>query len=98
MNAIDPLHLVSDLVYGEIGTSLSISKLNSGGAFYTGPYLDGTGITNVTTQIGTHAYLPCKVTNDAFEVRMGLGASNLDKKKPSQSFMTFLLTEMAHLQ
>ncbi|GAB0099106.1 zwei Ig domain protein zig-8 [Sergentomyia squamirostris] len=28
---------------------------------HTGPYLSDHGITNVTTQVGTHAYLPCKV-------------------------------------
>jgi len=28
---------------------------------YTGPYFDSTTATNITTQLGTHAYLPCKV-------------------------------------
>ncbi|XP_060516024.1 hemicentin-2-like isoform X2 [Cylas formicarius] len=28
---------------------------------YTGPYFDPTTTTNITTQLGTHAYLPCKV-------------------------------------
>lgn len=28
---------------------------------YTGPYFDSTTSTNITTQLGTHAYLPCKV-------------------------------------
>lgn len=28
---------------------------------YTGPYFDPTTATNITTQLGTHAYLPCKV-------------------------------------
>uniref|UniRef100_A0A1B0CZW6 Uncharacterized protein n=1 Tax=Phlebotomus papatasi TaxID=29031 RepID=A0A1B0CZW6_PHLPP len=29
---------------------------------HTGPYLSDHEITNVTTQVGTHAYLPCKVS------------------------------------
>lgn len=28
---------------------------------YTGPYFDPSMQTNITTQLGTHAYLPCKV-------------------------------------
>jgi hypothetical protein len=28
---------------------------------YTGPYFDPSSATNITTQLGTHAYLPCKV-------------------------------------
>lgn len=28
---------------------------------YTGPYFDTSTTTNITTQLGTHAYLPCKV-------------------------------------
>jgi hypothetical protein len=30
--------------------------------FSNGPYLDGNETSNVTTQISTHAYLPCKVS------------------------------------
>lgn len=51
----------AEFVCGEVGTPLNLGKSNIAGAFYTGPYLDGTEVTNVTTQIGTHAYLPCKV-------------------------------------
>ncbi|XP_026470818.1 lachesin-like [Ctenocephalides felis] len=37
-----------------------LSKLSSG--LYTGAYLDGgPGPINITTQLGTHAYLPCRV-------------------------------------
>lgn len=56
--------LIPDFVNGDVSSSssLALSKLASGAAFYTGPYLDGNGITNITTQIGTHAYLPCKVS------------------------------------
>lgn len=54
--------LIADYVTGDISTSLALSKLNSGGTFFAGPYLDGSGVSNVTTQIGTHAYLPCKVS------------------------------------
>lgn len=55
----------TDLIYAELNTSSipSTSKSNQGTPFSTGPYLDGNGISNVTTQIGTHAYLPCKVSN-----------------------------------
>lgn len=28
---------------------------------YTGPYFDPSAPTNITTQLGTHAYMPCKV-------------------------------------
>ncbi|KAK6644011.1 hypothetical protein RUM43_000276 [Polyplax serrata] len=28
---------------------------------YTGPYFDASTPNNITTQLGTHAYLPCKV-------------------------------------
>lgn len=28
---------------------------------YTGPYFDPTAPNNITAQLGTHAYLPCKV-------------------------------------
>ncbi|XP_050098152.1 zwei Ig domain protein zig-8-like [Anopheles aquasalis] len=55
------LFICTDYVTGDISTSLALSKLNSGATFFAGPYLDGNGVSNVTTQIGTHAYLPCKV-------------------------------------
>lgn len=50
----------TDLILAE-GNSSSVS-INQGTTFITGPYLDGNGISNVTTQISTHAYLPCKVS------------------------------------
>lgn len=53
--------LSADLILAE-GNSSSVSINQAGTTFITGPYLDGTGITNVTTQISTHAYLPCKVS------------------------------------
>lgn len=40
-----------------------MSKINPGTGLYTGPYLESHEVTNVTTQIGTHAYLPCKVSS-----------------------------------
>ncbi|KAG5679804.1 hypothetical protein PVAND_009342 [Polypedilum vanderplanki] len=43
----------------EDSSSLPINQQET--TFITGPYLESTGITNVTTQISTHAYLPCKV-------------------------------------
>lgn len=58
------LFVYTDLIYAELNTSsIPATKPNQGTPFFTGPYLDGTGISNLTTQIGTHAYLPCKVSN-----------------------------------
>ncbi|XP_058804286.1 hemicentin-2-like [Phymastichus coffea] len=31
------------------------------GGLYTGPYIDTQNVTNVTVQLGTHAYLPCRI-------------------------------------
>lgn len=56
--------LLIDLIRAE-GNSSSL-PINQETTFITGPYLDGTGITNVTTQISTHAYLPCKVSSPFF--------------------------------
>ena len=36
-------------------------KRYSTGGLYTGPFFDPTSPNNITTQLGTHAYLPCKV-------------------------------------
>lgn len=56
---IVPLCFSTDLILAD-GNSSSPS-ISQGTTFITGPYLDGNGISNVTTQISTHAYLPCKV-------------------------------------
>ncbi|XP_019759353.1 hemicentin-2 isoform X2 [Dendroctonus ponderosae] len=50
---------------------LELSTVFSGGeaahavkrftGLYTGPYFDPSAPTNITTQLGTHAYMPCKV-------------------------------------
>lgn len=53
------LYFSTDLILAD-GNSSSPS-ISQGTTFITGPYLDGNGISNVTTQISTHAYLPCKV-------------------------------------
>ena len=58
------LFLFTDLILAESNSS-SVS-INQGTTFITGPYLDGNGISNVTTQISTHAYLPCKVSIHCF--------------------------------
>ncbi|XP_046399959.1 hemicentin-1-like [Ischnura elegans] len=50
---------VGSNVEPEAGRLHSHSKRFSG--LYTGPYFDPTVPTNITTQLGTHAYLPCKV-------------------------------------
>lgn len=39
----------------------TLEKSNLPNDFYIGPYLDGNEMTNITVQIGTNAYLPCKV-------------------------------------
>ncbi|XP_052121916.1 uncharacterized protein LOC113208408 [Frankliniella occidentalis] len=36
-------------------------KRYSTGGLYTGPFFDPNSPNNITTQLGTHAYLPCKV-------------------------------------
>lgn len=41
---------------------VNLSKLTPNSGFYSGPYLDGHTVTNITTQTGTHAYLPCRVS------------------------------------
>lgn len=60
LDAFGFLFFPADLILAE-GNSSSLS-INQGTTFITGPYLDGNGISNVTTQISTHAYLPCKVS------------------------------------
>lgn len=51
---------------------LSCGEVGGGGAgggararryvgLYTGPYFDPSAPNNITAQLGTHAYLPCKV-------------------------------------
>lgn len=52
--------LFADLIRAE-GNSSSVS-INQGTTFITGPYLEGNGISNVTSQIGTSAFLACKVS------------------------------------
>lgn len=55
------LYLFTDFIRADENSSL-LPTHQQEATFITGPYLDGTGITNVTTQISTHAYLPCKVS------------------------------------
>lgn len=53
----------TDLILAD--NNLSSSNVQSNHVetmFSNGPYLDGNEISNVTTQISTHAYLPCKVS------------------------------------
>ncbi|CAH1637519.1 unnamed protein product [Spodoptera littoralis] len=44
---------------GEAGAGPRLTKRYVG--LYTGPYFDPSAPNNITTQLGTHAYLPCKV-------------------------------------
>ena len=39
----------------------SHSKVKRMTGLYTGPYFDGSSPTNITAQLGTRAFLPCKV-------------------------------------
>ncbi|XP_075979764.1 neurotrimin-like [Anticarsia gemmatalis] len=52
-------HLIKVLSCGEAGGGPRLTKRYVG--LYTGPYFDPTAPNNITTQLGTHAYLPCKV-------------------------------------
>lgn len=52
---------ILDAIKADIEQSLSVDKSNIQNDFYIGPYLDGNEVTNITVQIGTNAYLPCKV-------------------------------------
>ena len=53
------------IVYGFDGTTSLQSTLHHQmerfSGLYTGPYFDSSTPNNITTQLGTHAYLPCKV-------------------------------------
>lgn len=51
---------VAVLSCGEAGAGPRLHKRYVG--LYTGPYFDPSAPNNITTQLGTHAYLPCKVT------------------------------------
>lgn len=63
------IYSISDFVNAENNSSSLINNQNHGSTtFFTGPYLDGNGISNVTTQISTHAYLPCKVSIYNFQI------------------------------
>lgn len=56
------VNVFSDAIKADnIVQSLSLEKSNLQNDFYIGPYLDGNEVTNITVQIGTNAYLPCKV-------------------------------------
>ncbi|KAI5634388.1 immunoglobulin i-set domain-containing protein [Phthorimaea operculella] len=53
-------HLFKVLSCGETGgAGARVRKRYVG--LYTGPYFDPSAPNNITTQLGTHAYLPCKV-------------------------------------
>lgn len=38
---------------------------------YTGPYFDPSAPNNITAQLGTHAYLPCKVHSRCSQLDSG---------------------------
>ncbi|XP_063830219.1 lachesin-like [Ostrinia nubilalis] len=51
-------HLIKVLSCGEAGGGARAKRYVG---LYTGPYFDPSAPNNITTQLGTHAYLPCKV-------------------------------------
>ncbi|CAG5016378.1 unnamed protein product [Parnassius apollo] len=52
-------HLIKVLSCGETGSGGRVVKRYVG--LYTGPYFDPSAPNNITAQLGTHAYLPCKI-------------------------------------
>ncbi|KAG6461115.1 lachesin [Manduca sexta] len=55
-------HLIKVLSCGEVGGAVGGARLHKRYVgLYTGPYFDPSAPNNITTQLGTHAYLPCKV-------------------------------------
>ncbi|XP_072938214.1 neurotrimin-like [Epargyreus clarus] len=52
-------HLIKVLSCGETGGGAARGRRYVG--LYTGPYFDPSAPNNITAQLGTHAYLPCKV-------------------------------------
>lgn len=55
------LCVVAVLSCGEVGSGARAKRYVG---LYTGPYFDPSAPNNITTQLGTHAYLPCKVSLD----------------------------------
>lgn len=61
------LCVVAVLSCGEVGGGARAKRYVG---LYTGPYFDPSAPNNITTQLGTHAYLPCKVSLDCFCMRV----------------------------
>ncbi|CAD6991054.1 unnamed protein product [Ceratitis capitata] len=66
-NASPALSIISSS--SSISSSISSSSVTAVGMYaaatvpaFVDPYLDGYATANVTAQIGTHAYLPCRVS------------------------------------
>ncbi|KOB78771.1 putative limbic system-associated membrane protein [Operophtera brumata] len=53
--------MASVLSCGEVGAARGSRLTKRYVGLYTGPYFDPSAPNNITTQLGTHAYLPCKV-------------------------------------
>lgn len=64
--------VVAVLSCGEAGAGPRLHKRYVG--LYTGPYFDPSAPNNITTQLGTHAYLPCKVTTQPVTLELGVEA------------------------
>lgn len=54
--------VIAVLSCGEVGAERGSRLDKRYVGLYTGPYFDPSAPNNITTQLGTHAYLPCKVT------------------------------------
>jgi hypothetical protein len=53
---------LADLIRAEGNSSTQSINHQQETTFITGPYLEGTGISNVTTQLSSHAYMACLVS------------------------------------
>lgn len=59
---------------------------------YTGPYFDPSAPNNITTQLGTHAYLPCKVYIRAYYLLHTIAATRSCRYQNSHSQETAIMT------
>lgn len=78
---------VAVLSCGEVGAARGTRLTKRYVGLYTGPYFDPSAPNNITTQLGTHAYLPCKVTSTLqtllviFTVQINIGIYTLHENK-----------------
>ncbi|CAG9832472.1 unnamed protein product [Diabrotica balteata] len=58
LNNIIQMPLYTSKLFHEGEAAYAVKRFTG---LYTGPYFDPTTTTNITTQLGTHAYIPCKI-------------------------------------